>query len=77
MVVAYEEIVDFIASGTTPDSVIKFRPSESTRLRVLDLVQRQKASGLNEEETAELHRYLELEHIMRMAKARAHQLLGE
>lgn len=68
---AYEEIVDFIAAGTSPQNVIAFRPSEAARQRVWDLVARQKTEGLSQEETSELEHYLQLEHIMRMAKARA------
>lgn len=68
---AYEEIVDFIAAGTSPQNVIAFRPSEEARQRVWDLVAREKAGGLSQEETAELEHYLQLEHIMRLAKARA------
>ncbi len=68
---AYEEIVDFIAAGTSPQNVIAFRPSEEARQRVWDLVARKKKEGLSEEETSELEHYLQLEHLMRMAKARA------
>ncbi len=68
---AYEEIVDFIAAGTSPQNVIAFRPSETARQRVWDLVARQKTEGLSQDETSELEHYLQLEHIMRMAKARA------
>ena len=67
----YEEIVDFIAAGTSPQNVIAFRPSEEARQRVWDLVAREKTDGLSQEETAELEQYLHLEHIMRLAKARA------
>ncbi len=56
---AYEEVVNFIASGSSPDEVIAFRPSEEARARVYDLVGREKTSGLNTEETAELDRLLE------------------
>ena len=28
---AYEEIVDFIAAGTTPQNVVAFRPSEAAQ----------------------------------------------
>ena len=73
---AYEEIVDFIASGSSPDEVIAFRPSEEARARVYELVGREKTSSLNREETAELDRYLQLEHLMRLAKARARQFLA-
>jgi hypothetical protein len=41
---AYEEIVEFIASGTTPGNVASFRPSETTKERIADLIQREKRS---------------------------------
>ena len=68
---AYEEIVDFIAAGSSPQNVIAFRPSEAARQRVWDLVAREKTGSLSPEETSELEHYLQLEHIMRLAKARA------
>ena len=36
-----------------------------------DLIQQEKKTGLSLEETAELEHYLQLEHVMRLAKARA------
>ncbi|MEM7583487.1 MAG: hypothetical protein AAF560_08915 [Acidobacteriota bacterium] len=68
---AYEEIVDFIAAGSSPQNVIAFRPSSETRHRVWELVEREKSGNLSEEESSELAQYLQLEHIMRLAKARA------
>ena len=75
MIAAYDEFVDFIAAGVTPQSLVAFRPSEATRSKVLDLIQRQKLSSLTEDETAELDSYLHIEHLMRLAKARARQNL--
>ena len=68
---AYEEIVDFIASGTRPNDVIDFQPSEATQQRVAELIYQEKTSGLSAEEKTELDHYMELEHIMRLAKAKA------
>lgn len=76
MPTAYEEFIEFIVSGTTPETVVAYRPSEAARERVLDLVHRQKTSGLSAEETAELEQCLQLEHMIRMAKARARQRLA-
>jgi hypothetical protein len=73
---AYEEIIDFIAAGPSPRGITEFRPSEGARARVSDLLAREKATGLSQEETAELQNYLQLEHIMRLAKARARRHLG-
>jgi hypothetical protein len=72
---AYDELVDFIAT-TSPSKVVAFRPSEATRRRVFDLVEREKTEGLTPEETSELEQYLQLEHVMRLAKARAELHLG-
>ncbi len=73
---AYEEIVDFIAAGTTPNSVVSFRPSDSAKERVADLIYREKTTGLTDKETSELNHYMQLEHIMRLAVARARQHLN-
>ena len=72
---AYEEIVDFIAANVTPQRLIAFRPSDAVRDHVADLIRREKEASLTPEETSELDHYLQLEHIMRLAKARAHLLL--
>ena len=65
---AYEEVVDFIAAGTTPKNVIAFRPSEAAQERVADLLHREKLSELTSTEKSELDHYMQLEHLMRMAK---------
>jgi hypothetical protein len=75
-ILAYEEFVDFIAGGCTPRSLIDFRPSEETRAHVADLIHRQKTTSLSPEETAELNQYLQIEHLMRLVKARARQRLA-
>lgn len=72
---AYEEIIDFIASGTTPGSVVSFRPSELVKARVAQLIHLEKTVGLSSEETAELNHYMQLEHLMQLAKTRARRFL--
>lgn len=74
MAKAYEEIVDFIAHGSTPGDVAAWVPSEETRRRVSDLLAREKSGSLLPDELAELNHYTELEHLMRLAKARASML---
>jgi hypothetical protein len=76
MTTAYEELVDFIVSHGSPRELIDFQPSEATRNRVWDLIRREKEEGLTPEETAELNTFMQLEHIMRLAKARARMKLG-
>jgi hypothetical protein len=76
MTLAYEEFVEFLAAGTTPQGVIDFKPSEATKARVADLIHRQKTTSLSAEESAELNQFLQIEHLMRLAKARARQHLA-
>jgi len=73
---AYFEIIDFIAAGTTPQAVLDFRPSPVAQQRVADLVDREKMDRLSPEDQAELAHFMELEHILRMAKAKARQILS-
>jgi hypothetical protein len=77
MPLAYEEIVDFIAAGPTPQAVAEFQPSEETKTHVADLIHREKTTGLSAEEKSELQHFLHLEHLMRLAKARARFHLGD
>jgi hypothetical protein len=72
---AYEEIVDFIAAGSTPEDVISFRPSEAAQERVADLLAREKEGELSPAERSELDHYMQIEHLMRLAKARARDFL--
>jgi len=71
----YEEVVEFIAAQG-PREVIEFKPSAAARERVWDLIEREKTDGISADEKAELDHYLEVEHLMRLAKARARQLLS-
>ena len=76
MIRAYDEIVDFIAAGTSPDAVAGFEASTATKLQVADLLRREKTGGLSADEAAELDHYLQLEQLMRLAKARARKHVG-
>jgi len=71
MTKAYDELVDFLAAGSTPASLLQFQPSEETRARVRELIHKEKDSGLLPDEASELDDYIKLEHLMRLAKARA------
>ncbi len=72
---AYEEVAEFIARRG-PREVAEFRPSAEVRQRVVELLQREKTTGLSSEEKRELDHYEDLELLMNLAKARARQLLA-
>lgn len=72
---AYLEFIDFIAGGTTPEQIIAFRPSTAAQDRLKELIAREKEDRLSPDEQAELEYFFQLEHILRVAKARAEQIL--
>ncbi|MCI0487372.1 MAG: hypothetical protein L0229_12325 [Blastocatellia bacterium] len=68
---AYEEIVELLAAGPSPEEIINFRPSAAMQERVRELLAKNQAGNLTAEEEAELDEYGHIEHLMRMVKARA------
>lgn len=76
---SYDEIVDFFAAGTTPEALLAFRPSAEATQRVAELVAKSTEGSISPEEQSELDDYLQLEHILILAKARArlHIRLGQ
>jgi hypothetical protein len=71
----YEEVAEFIAS-LNPREVVAFRPSENAHQSIWAVIERQKSASFPSDERAELDHYIEIEHLMRLAKARARQLLA-
>jgi hypothetical protein len=52
---------------------VAFRPSDEATQRVAELVDKSKDGIISTEEQSELEDYLQLEHILILAKARARQ----
>lgn len=73
---AYEETIEFIAAGTSSQGIADYRPSEEARARVVELLAHEKSGSLTSAESSELQSYLHLEHLMRLAKARARRHLA-
>ena len=71
----YLELVDFVAAGSTPEDVANFHPSSAVQARATALVERERESQLTPEESSELAHFVELEHILRMAKASDNALI--
>jgi hypothetical protein len=51
---AYEEIIDFIAAGSTTEAVVAFHPSASVQQRVAALVESSKQGDISSDEQSEL-----------------------
>jgi hypothetical protein len=67
---AIEEIADFLASGPSPEELLKFRPSPQTQAWAEELLGKLKDGCLSAEERGELDQFEQLERLMRFVKAR-------
>lgn len=65
----YRYILDFIASGPTPQQTLDFRPTPAMQDRLRSLVDRACFGDLTPLEQAELEEYERIEHIIIMLKA--------
>lgn len=73
---AAADVIAVLTSQPTPEQVLALRPSEAMQARVSELLRRSKTEGLSRAEESELDRYLYLEHLVRLAKARALEQLS-
>jgi hypothetical protein len=65
------EVLEFLASLPTNEAIIALRPSQSLQDRISTLLEKNRTTGLTPAEEQLWQGYQYLEHIVRMAKARA------
>lgn len=71
----YEEMMDFLASGPTPEQIIAHKVSRKLQRRLEALLDKQREEGLTEEETAELNAFDQVNDVMSSLKLRARRAL--
>ncbi|HAG83837.1 MAG TPA: hypothetical protein DCL61_22475 [Cyanobacteria bacterium UBA12227] len=71
------EVLEFLASLPTPEDIIALRPSETLQAQITTLLEKNRTVGLTSKEEQLWQGYQYLEHIVRMAKARAFLKLKE
>lgn len=69
-------LLEALATQPPPEDILALRPTAGTQARVSELLEKNRAGSLSPEESAELGRHEFVEHIVRMAKGRAAELLA-
>jgi uncharacterized protein YnzC (UPF0291/DUF896 family) len=64
-------VLKTLARLPTPEEVLALRPSPTLQARIESLLEKNRTTGLEAEEQQEWQRYEYLEHVVRIAKARA------
>ena len=67
----FEEIVQFIADAAGAEKLGAFKPSKAAEKRVADLLAKQQDGTLRPNEREELQLFVQLDHVMSLAKATA------
>src|SRR6266498_1515324 len=67
----FEEMIDFLASGPTPEQIVAFKISPAVQGRLRELLDNNREEQLTEEEAAELDVYEQVNHLLLLLKARA------
>jgi hypothetical protein len=65
------QVLEKLAELPSPEEVLALRPSSELQARVSELLRKNRDEGLTPQEEAEWQRYELVEHLVRMAKARA------
>ncbi len=71
---AFSDIAEILA-GLAPEKVVKLKAPATMSARVEILVNRKKEGLINEDESTELERYLTLDLLISLSKARAKAML--
>lgn len=65
------EDLEQLATSYSPEEILALRPSDVLQARVQKLLEKNRGEGLTPAEEQEWREYEKLEHLVRMAKARA------
>ena len=68
---AATEIAQFLAHHPTSEQIVAFHPSSEVAERAYDLIHKDRASSLTEEERQELDSYMVIEYLMELVKLEA------
>lgn len=69
------QVLEFFAGLPTPDEILALQPSTELQTRVSELLEKNRTEGLSTSEAQEWEQYEYLEHLVRLAKAKAYAKL--
>ncbi len=65
------DVVEILAGLPTPEEILALHPADALQARISTLLEKNRTEGLNPVEEQEWAQYEYLEHVLRMAKAKA------
>jgi hypothetical protein len=68
---AYDEMIQFLARGATPQQILAFKLSPGAQARLAELLDKNREATLTPAEASELESYAQINHAFILLKARA------
>jgi len=65
------DVLEFLADLPTPEQILSLRPSPNLQQEIETLLDRNRSTGLSEDEEQQWRQYQYIEHLVRKAKIRA------
>jgi hypothetical protein len=73
----YTELLDFLVASPSAERIFEFKVSPATQSRLRTLLEKNQEDALTDAEQAELDAYEQVEHVMTLLKAKAHNQLKQ
>ncbi|MCL4267436.1 MAG: hypothetical protein KJ069_29935 [Anaerolineae bacterium] len=73
----YNEFLNFLMTAPSPQEIIKFKASPTAQLRLRELLDKNRETVLTDAEQSELDAYEQVDYVMTMLKAKAHNQLQQ
>ncbi len=71
------EVLELLASLPSPEEILAIRPSQRLQARISELLEKNRSAALSPDEEREWEQFQYLEHLIRIAKAKAYVKLNE
>jgi hypothetical protein len=71
----FDELIDFLASGPTPQQIIAHKIAPDIQARLEELLDKNREAGLTEAEAAEMNAFRQVNHVLIRLKASARRTL--
>lgn len=73
----FDDILDFLVSGPSPQAIIAYKPPAHLDQRLQDLMEKHSRDEVSPDERAELDEFLRMSHLLNRLKVRARKKLSE
>ncbi|RYF43047.1 MAG: hypothetical protein EOO38_19150 [Cytophagaceae bacterium] len=73
----YAELADFLLAHIKPETVLSFRATDEQHDHFYQLLEKEKSGSATAEDVDLIDKFMQVEHIMRLAKAKARQYVHQ